>query len=147
MAGGLDERLDRHGEHPALDWATCDYGGQWDGEGLAYYGLVEIEQHKKTDPAAEFGVGGAGDPWIGPETDELRQVPGLGERALLHGYMSASRLEVLDGGTVLTLTVQWHGDDPGGGGKTAERAAADEDAVAAAMIEDMRALMAALRKG
>ncbi|MFC9297213.1 hypothetical protein ACFTWH_01765 [Streptomyces sp. NPDC057011] len=138
VAGPLEERLARHEEGPALDWATCDFSGEWDGSRLAFYGRVEVELHKKTDPGPEFGAGLGLDPFIGPEVDEVHEVPGMGDRALLHGYMSASRLQVLDGGAVLTLTVQWHGEDG--------QAKADEDAVAAAVIEDMRALLAALKK-
>ncbi|MFG2877826.1 hypothetical protein ACGFYU_22975 [Streptomyces sp. NPDC048337] len=138
MAGSFEGRLARHGEGPALDWATCDFNKQWDGKGLVYYGQVEVQLHKKTDPEPEFGTGLGLDPYIGPEIDVVQQVPGLGDRALLHGYLSARRLQVLDGGAVLTLTVQWHGEDGD--------AKADEDAVSAAVIEDMRALMASLKR-
>ncbi|MFD9335836.1 hypothetical protein ACFWBF_15715 [Streptomyces sp. NPDC060028] len=144
VVGTLDERTSRHAESRALDWATCDASTKWDGNGLAYFGRMEVELHKKTDPGAEFGTGLEVDPWIGPEVNEVQQVSGLGERALLHGYMSASKLQVLDGGTVLTLTVQWHG----GGGESGDRgkSEADQDGVSAAMIEDARALMDALKK-
>ncbi|MET9957690.1 hypothetical protein ABZ128_01105 [Streptomyces sp. NPDC006326] len=47
------------------------------------------------------------------------------------------RLQVLDGGAVFTLSVEWFGEDAD--------STPDVDAVQAAMIEDMRALMTALR--
>lgn len=141
VAGALEHRLARHDEHPGLDWATCDYNGEWPEGRLGYYGRVEVRLHKKTDPAPEFGAGLGLEPYIGPEIDEVQQVPGLGDRALLHGYLSASRLQVLDGGAVLAITVEWRGEN-----EAASQAEADKDAVAAAMIEDMRALMATLKK-
>ncbi|MFD9408888.1 hypothetical protein ACFWBN_17975 [Streptomyces sp. NPDC059989] len=142
VTGPLDQRVARQERRPALEWATCDFNGEWPDEGLGYYGKVEVQLHRKTDPGPEFGAGLGLDAFIGPEIDEVQQVPGLGERALLHGYMSASRLQVLDGGTVFTLTVQWTGQGPVG-----SDGEADKDAVAAAMIEDARAVMTALKKG
>lgn len=141
VAGRLDQRVARQDRRPALEWATCDYNGAWPDEGLGYYGKVEVQLHKKTDPGPEFGAGLGLDAYIGPEIDEVRQVPGLGERALLHDYLAASRLQVLDGGAVFTLTVQWTGHGPAG-----TDGEPDKDAVAAAMIEDVRALMKALEK-
>ncbi|MEV7522337.1 hypothetical protein [Streptomyces sp. NPDC091371] len=142
LTGGLANRQAGHGESPPLDWAGCDFNGEWPASGepdgrIGYYGRVEVDLHKKSDPEPEFGVGLGRDPYIGPEVKAAVEVPGLGERAVLHEYMNASMLQVLDGGAVLTLTVQWtrsDGDD------------VDKDAVTSAAIEDVRTLMAALRK-
>ncbi|MFD7263883.1 hypothetical protein [Streptomyces sp. NPDC059874] len=143
VTGPLAQREPRHAESPALDWATCEFNGEWSGprepDGkLAYYGQVQVELHKKSDPGPEFGAGLDRDLLLGPEIDEVAEIPELGERALLHGYMRASRLQVLDGGVVLTITVNWMGDEGG--------ADADTDALASAAIEDMRALLVALKK-
>ncbi|MFB7980084.1 hypothetical protein [Streptomyces vinaceus] len=131
----------RHEEHPALDWAYCAYGAPWGDDRLSYEAEVLVELHKKADPRAEFGAGPTGLGGRGAMASsggEVEQVPGLGERALLTRRVGGSRLEVLDGGAAFSLTVQWYGrpdvPDP------------DEAAVGAAMIEDMRTLMAALRK-
>ncbi|MFD9722456.1 hypothetical protein [Streptomyces sp. NPDC059072] len=143
LTGGLAHRQPGHAESPSLDWAGCDFSGDWfaaqePGTKLDYYGRVQVDLHRKTDPGPEFGAGLGRDPYIGPEIDPVEAVPGLGERAMVHDHMYATRLQVLDGGAVFTLTVQWHGGE--------RTAGADKDAVAAAAIEDMRALMKALKK-
>ncbi|MEV6729383.1 hypothetical protein [Streptomyces sp. NPDC051364] len=131
----------RHNEHPALDWAYCEHGAPYADGRLSYGAEVSVQLHKKADPGTEFGADPAGLMGLGRMASsggEVEQVPGLGERALLTRRVGGSRLEVLDGGAVFSLTVEWYGGqdapDP------------DEDAVQAAMLEDMRALMAALRK-
>ncbi|MFI8259540.1 MULTISPECIES: hypothetical protein [unclassified Streptomyces] len=137
LAGGYA----RHEEHPALDWAYCAYGAPYVDDRLSYEAEVLVELHKKADPRPEFGAGPTGLGGRGAMASsggEVEQVPGLGERALLTRRVGGSRLEVLDGGAAFSLTVQWYGGpdipDP------------DEAAVQAAMIEDMRTLMAALRR-
>ncbi|WP_328763511.1 MULTISPECIES: hypothetical protein [unclassified Streptomyces] len=131
----------RHEEHPALDWAYCAYGTPYVDGRLSYGAEVLVQLHKKADPRTEFGAGPTGLGGIGAMASsggEVEQVPGLGERALLTHRVGGSRLEVLDGGAVFSLTVQWYGGP--------EAADPDEAAVQAAMIEDVRVLMAALRK-
>ncbi|KOU24106.1 hypothetical protein ADK52_15225 [Streptomyces sp. WM6372] len=131
----------RHEAHPALDWAYCAHGAPWVEGRLSYGAEVLVQLHKKADPRTEFGAGPTGLGGVGGMASsggEVEQVPGLGERALLTRRVGGSRLEVLDGGAVFSLTVQWYGGqgapDP------------DEEAVQAAMVEDMRTLMASLRK-
>ncbi|MFI6001742.1 hypothetical protein ACIA98_15165 [Streptomyces sp. NPDC051366] len=131
----------RHEEHPALDWAYCAHGAPYVDGRLSYGAEVLVRLHKKADPRTEFGAGPTGLGGIGAMASsggEVEQVPGLGERALLTRRVGGSRLEVLDGGAVFSLTVQWYGE-PGA-------ADPDEAAVQAAMVEDMRALMTSLRK-
>ncbi len=131
----------RHGEHPALDWAYCVHGGRFAEGHMSYGAEVAVALHKKTDPRTEFGADPAGLRGIGGMASsggEVEQVPGLGERALLTRRVGGSRLQVLDGGAVFTITVEWFGEQ--------DEPDPDEDAVQAAMIEDMRALMTALRK-
>ncbi|MFG2980442.1 hypothetical protein ACGFYQ_04190 [Streptomyces sp. NPDC048258] len=136
----LSRDIPRHAEHPALDWSACTYSADH-AEGRLYFQADALVQlHKQTDPRAEFGAGpGTGAQlWDSIGIGELEQVPGLGERALLSRQARGPRLQVLDGGAVFTLHVGWFGEpnvpEP------------DEDAVKAAMIEDMRALMAAVKK-
>ncbi|MCX4627847.1 hypothetical protein [Streptomyces sp. NBC_01443] len=131
----------RHEEHPALDWAYCAHGAPYVDGRLSYEVEVLVRLHKKTDPRTEFGAGPTGLGGIGAMASsggEVEQVPGLGERALLTHRVGGSRLEVLDGGAVFSLTVQWYGEP--------DAADPDEAAVQAAMVEDMRALMTSLRK-
>ncbi|MCX5376182.1 hypothetical protein [Streptomyces sp. NBC_00091] len=139
VAGGFGVGMPSQGESAALDWSHCYSSGGREDRPFTHDAQVLVELHKKTDPEAEFGA------W--PELNEdLRspsvrpeQVPGLGERAVFSGQESAPRLQVLDGGAVFTIRVRWWTGQDGGGEDL------DEDAVKAAMVEDMRALMARLR--
>ncbi|MEU9302947.1 hypothetical protein [Streptomyces sp. NPDC048269] len=131
----------RRGEHAALDWSSCAYSADSTQEGRLFFQAQAVVQlHKRTDPGAEFGASpGLGTSlWEGVPTGEQEQVPGLGERAVFTRQAKGPRLQVLDGGAVFTILVGWFGEpdapDP------------DEDAIKAAMIEDMRTLMAALKK-
>lgn len=128
----------RHGESPALDWAYCSYNTARSEGRASYLGQVLVELHKKTDPEPEFGTGPVLSPFMEMQPVNVEQVPGLGDAALMSGPVKSPQLKVLDGGAVFTLTVQWWGED--GDVET------DGDALRAAMIEDMRALMARLRK-
>ncbi|MFE2144312.1 hypothetical protein ACFXA3_21700 [Streptomyces sp. NPDC059456] len=131
----------RHEEHPALDWSYCAHGSPYTEGRLSFDAEVLVQLHKRADARTEFGAGPTGLGGVGAMASsggDVEQVPGLGERALLTSRVGGSRLEVLDGGAVFSLTVQWYGRP--------DIADPDEDAVRAAMLEDMRALMAALRK-
>ncbi|MET9604671.1 hypothetical protein ABZZ17_06330 [Streptomyces sp. NPDC006512] len=138
VAGGFDDSRPAHGEGPALDWAYCGLSTRWDEGRVSYQAQLMVELHKKTDPGTEFGAGPGGDPDRSRELVEVQQVPGLGERALFYRHVDVPRLQVLDGGAVFTLSVAtWRETD---------EPEPDEDAVTAAMIEDVRALMARLKK-
>ncbi|MET9882354.1 hypothetical protein ABZZ20_04200 [Streptomyces sp. NPDC006430] len=138
----LAEGTSRHGEHPALDWSYCAHEASYVEGRTSYEVQVAVQLHKKTDPRPEFGAGPPSIGGIGGFGDMAgtgaakEQVPGLGERALLHRWTGGTRLQVIDGGAVFTLSVHWFGES--------NDSRPDEDAVQAAMIEDMRALMAAL---
>lgn len=128
------------GEGPALDWSYCSYSSDWSGEGMAFNVQLLVELHKKTDPQAEFAAGPGLTPLVSRGDDQVESVPGLGERAVLAESARGlgPRLQVLDGGAVFTLSVEWWGDDG--------EAEPDQVAMKAAMIEDVRRLMATLRK-
>ncbi|MBT2478059.1 hypothetical protein [Streptomyces sp. ISL-94] len=138
LAGGFEKGRQRHGEGPALDWSSCTYEPMRTERRAGYYGRVQVDLHKKTDPGPEFGAQPGLSLFMDVVPGEAEQVPGLGERALISGHAMEPRLQVLDGGAVFTLTVQWFGQDGD--------AEADEDALTSAMIEDMRALILALKK-
>ncbi|WP_328300562.1 hypothetical protein OG389_24310 [Streptomyces sp. NBC_00435] len=131
------------GVAPAQDWAYCRLAIPWDkGDTLAYGAQALVELHKEIDPQTEFATGPGATSATRLDLEERREVAGLGDRALLDHYYAGEgeRLMVLDGGAVFTLTVEWYGTDgdrPSG---------VDEDAIGAAMIEDMRILMAKLRR-
>ncbi|WP_405489399.1 hypothetical protein [Streptomyces sp. NBC_00096] len=135
---GSSQGVDR-----AQDWAYCGLGMRWEKPDALLYGAeVSVELHKEVGPGTEFTTGPGMSPEARLDLEVRRAVPGLGDRAVLdrHYAGEGERLMVLDGGAVFTLTVQWHG--VGGDGPSA----VDEDAIGAAMIEDMRTLMAKLRR-
>ncbi len=134
-----------HRESPALDWSHCEYFTEWVEGGTSYQMQAMVELHKKTDPQAEFGAGPGSFMDALQAPVEVAEVPGLGEKALMTTRFAGSggpRLQVLDGGAVFTMSVGWLGDTDASGGAPQP----DEDAVKAAMIEDMRVLMGRLRK-
>ncbi|MET8753919.1 hypothetical protein ABZW32_28030 [Streptomyces sp. NPDC004667] len=141
IGGSVDGRRPKHGESPAQDWAYCAIGMSGTDGQPAYEHQVVVELHRKRDPGPEFGTGPGLEPGMRPVGGEVEQVPGLGERALMTTVVGWPQLQVLDGGAVFTLTSRWFAMD--GPGSAQEP---DEDAVKAAMIEDMRQLMARLRR-
>ncbi|AZM90906.1 hypothetical protein [Streptomyces sp. W1SF4] len=140
VLGGMGVGMPSHGESPALDWSHCFSTGGREDRPFTHDAQVQVELHKKTDPQAEFGHGPAVNPYLRSPSVEPQLVPGLGERAVFTGEDAAPRLQVLDGGAVLTIRVQWWPGEDGEGGDL------DENAVKAAMVEDMRALMVRLRE-
>ncbi|WP_411105659.1 hypothetical protein [Streptomyces sp. cmx-4-9] len=147
----LSDDADPHREnrHPALDWATCSRSGSTPAGDDAYFVTAEVELHKKTDPAAEFEAGSPYDRAYsqggGPRKDDpWEAVAGLGEQALItapdpSGAGSDLRLRVRDGGAVFTLQVVFLTEVAG-----EDRSRPDREALKAAMVKDMRTLMAAL---
>lgn len=130
------------GRSGAQDWAHCAVRLKNAQERLSYQAQVLVELHKKTDPGPEFGTGPLGITGLRIDPEQRREVPGLGDRAMLDRYYGSGgdRLTVLDGGAVFTLTVEWFATSAG------EQESVDEDAIDGAMIEDVRALMAKLRR-
>ncbi|MFF5702234.1 hypothetical protein ACFY7H_06995 [Streptomyces sp. NPDC012794] len=138
VAGDLGVGMPSHGESAALDWSHCfSVGGRGD-EPFTHDARVLVELHRVTDPEAEFGWGPSLNEDLRSPSVEREEVPGLGERAVFSGEESGPRLQVLDGGAVLTIRIRWWRTGEEGTGL-------DVDAVKAAMAEDMRALMARLR--
>nr|WSX50021.1 hypothetical protein OG409_14370 [Streptomyces sp. NBC_00974] len=127
----------------AQDWAYCRSGMRYEKGSVLYGARMLVELHKERDPGAEFASGPGSDAGIRLDPGERREVSGLGDRALLDRYYARSgkRLMVLDGGAVFTLTVEWYQPEP-----DAADSGVDGDAIEAAMIEDMRSLMARLRR-
>ncbi|MFJ6483198.1 MULTISPECIES: hypothetical protein [unclassified Streptomyces] len=130
-------------DHPAVYTARCGLENAWKDEVDPDFNVIaQVALHKKTDPSAEFDA---------PDLRTIAYaggvrtaaVPDLGERAVMN-VMSGDTwlvLKVLDGGAVFTLEA--------GANTFAEtngRPATDVDAVQAAMIEDVRELLAALKK-
>lgn len=139
--GNFERNVHTDAEGPALDWTFCNYGTVGTEEGGNYAAQLLVELHKKTDPEAEFAAGPSLT-WAFPrEPVSPEAVPGLGERALISGTVLGSglRLDVLDGGAVFSLSVAWWGADE-------SQEVVEDDTAKSAMIEQMRALMAALRK-
>lgn len=138
----FDGSQSSQGTGPEQDWAHCWVGMRWQEDAVSYEAQAQVELHKKTDPAAEFATGPGTNPGMRLDPEDRREVPGLGERAVLDRYYgeTGERLMVLDQGAVFTLVVEWQqvkGDQPSG---------VDVNAIDAAMIEDMRTLMAELRQ-
>ncbi|MFI5981636.1 hypothetical protein ACIBEA_12240 [Streptomyces sp. NPDC051555] len=135
-------------EHPALDWGMCSLSTAEpnDGSGTKYGSFnvwATVQLHKKTDPEPEFDVE---HPWErGAVSMERAAVQDLGERAVMTPANDGMgpELKVLDGGAVFVLTLSPFGNDPrqvGGSGRV------DYTPIEAAMISDMRDLMAAMKK-
>ncbi|MER5872619.1 hypothetical protein [Streptomyces sp. NPDC002044] len=142
VAGAFGPASPSLGESPEGDWAYCSYTSSamdTDAEEVVYGAELLVELHRKTDPEAEFASGPGLAPQLRRGAVRYEEVAGLGERALLTDSVGdqGPQLHVLDGGAVFTLSVEWSTGQDG--------TPPDEDAVKAAVIEDVRALMAALK--
>ncbi len=137
----FEEFENGRGTSHAQDWASCRFGIMYEEESVSYGAHLLVELHKKTDPGPEFATGPGGSTYLRMDPGERRQVPGLGDRAVLDRSYGGEgdRLTVLDGGAVFTLTVEWYRGE-------GEESEVDVDAIEAAMIEDVRMVMASLRR-
>ncbi|WP_327264223.1 hypothetical protein OG444_24675 [Streptomyces sp. NBC_01232] len=153
LMGGLTETAPQAGgRHPALDWAACSRSRD---RANASAGSVDVramvELHRKTDPSVEFALDTPSSRWFGPDGEGWESVPGLGEQALVTRDQRGDglRLRVRDGGAVFTVDVMIFrsfgedGPDP----TVTPLPHPDRDVLVAAVVEDMRALMTALRTG
>ncbi|MGW5395485.1 hypothetical protein [Streptomyces sp. NPDC003952] len=138
----FEGRQNGEASYPAQDWSYCSISTPYQEETVMYGAQALVELHKEHDPAAEFATGPGTDPSTRIDIGERQEVQGLGGRAVLDRYYArgGSRLMVLDGGAVFTLTVQWFQPKDGTPGSI------DENAMDAAMIEDMRTLMTKLKR-
>ncbi|MFJ6779730.1 hypothetical protein [Streptomyces yangpuensis] len=139
IAGGLHRYrpLNRQDDHPAVRRAICQLQN---GESISTLTVhVRVDLHRKTDPGPEFDALSIP---LFAEMDPRRaeEVRGLGERALLLvGPGGGSvELKVLHGGAVFTVTATGTGSAPD--------TPADTSALRAAMVEDARALLTALKE-
>ncbi|MEU7730761.1 hypothetical protein AB0B78_37000 [Streptomyces sp. NPDC040724] len=151
VLGGFTDSAPQKGiRHPAMDWASCSHGGDRSASVGGFYIAAIVELHKKTDPGPEFELGSRYDRSLdGTGGDQWESVPGLGEQALLStpGADEGVQLRVRDGGAVFLVDVMFFDrleDGPDSQPKPSVRP--DRDVLAAAAVEDARALMAALRK-
>ncbi|MCX4691271.1 hypothetical protein [Streptomyces sp. NBC_01408] len=165
--GGLSDTADPHmeGRHPAMDWAMCSRSGSTPAGEDAYFVQAEFELHKKTDPAAEFEVGSKYERAYSDEASVWEPVPGIGEQALISGPGADAeagadtdrdlRLRVRDGGAVFVLQVVFLGErEPDaqppeaqdGEAQVPVRPRPDRGTLKAAIVKDMRVMMAALEK-
>ncbi|MFE9258919.1 hypothetical protein [Streptomyces sp. NPDC006879] len=159
LTGELSEGNSVFRGHPALDFAHCTRqrspeGDEVDGWVRTYEVRATVELHRESDPASEFEANTQLAPWMDGREVRSEQVPGLGERALMltSSAWDGPMLRVLEGGAVFTLQVEpswsFQGNADGGvpTGDLPDDADLEEAAVQSAMIQDTRALMAALRR-
>ncbi|GAA1352708.1 hypothetical protein GCM10009612_11720 [Streptomyces beijiangensis] len=134
-----------------LDRARCDMTLAPKGmtTGLSYDVSITVDLHKKTDPVPEFEAMRDVDRYSSDAAAKVEEVPGLGDKAYMLTTLAADsrdpELRVRDGGAVfrLVLGYGWNGNE---GEKQPKDPTAEEiAALQPAMIEDMRALMAALK--
>ncbi|MFD6970231.1 hypothetical protein [Streptomyces sp. NPDC059949] len=151
MVGGLPQSTPHPGgRYSALDWAQCgrDGGSAQEGNGLSLLAVVEL--HKKTDPAAEFEAGSRFGRMYGAPDGHWKAVPGLGEQAFIGTPGTTDdelMLRVRDGGAVFAFNVRLDRMSSGDPDVMAKRRPRPDQAdLTAALIEDARALMSALRK-
>ncbi|MFD6231064.1 hypothetical protein ACFWFZ_30000 [Streptomyces sp. NPDC060232] len=128
--------MNQENDHPAVRGAICVLQNAETVSTLTVRAQVDL--HDKTDPGPEFDVPSL---WLAAQVGAgaTESVQGLGERAVVFVMPGdAVQLRVLDGGAVFTLETYGSGiagDTP-----------ADTAAIQSALVEDARALMAALKK-
>ncbi|WP_030713958.1 hypothetical protein [Streptomyces sp. NRRL F-2580] len=150
LGGFTDSDPERGGgRHPAMDWASCSRNGDRSATVGGFFVSAVVELHKKTDPTPEFALGSRYDRSGADGAGQWEPVPGLGEQALVStpGGGEGVRVRVRDGGAVFLLDVMFFdrfedGTDP----RSSLSARPDREGLVAAAVEDVRALMAALRK-
>ncbi|MFJ9544760.1 hypothetical protein [Streptomyces erythrochromogenes] len=129
--------MNQQNDHPAVRGAICVLQS---GETVSNLSVrTQVDLHRRTDPEAEFDVPSL---WLAAEigVGRTEAVQGLGERAVLIVAPgdAALQLRVLDGGAVFTIETYGTGSSP--------NTPTDTAALQAAMVEDGRALLAALKK-
>ncbi|MGW6978639.1 hypothetical protein ACWGE1_04145 [Streptomyces sp. NPDC054932] len=151
MLGGLPDAAPQAGSRqPALDWASCSRSSDRPASRGTLYVAATVELHKKTDPSAEFALDTPAGRMYVHDAGGWESVPGVGEEALVTGPGTGNdlRLRVRDGGAVFTIDVMIYdatgevGSDP----RVTPLPDPDREALVAAAVEDVRALMTALRR-
>ncbi|MFJ3706634.1 MULTISPECIES: hypothetical protein [unclassified Streptomyces] len=146
-------------QHAALDKIRCviplrspvEEERPVDGWSIEYTVGIAVALHKETDPGAEFEAQRrVTDLGFDPEA-KLETVPDLGDKAyLLTRDEGDAELRVLEGGAVLSLSLAaitlYQSDGHGDEGAGDEPDVPDPAPYQAAMISDMRDLMAGLKR-
>ncbi|MFF8607299.1 hypothetical protein ACF06X_15310 [Streptomyces sp. NPDC015346] len=128
-------------KHPALDKARCT--ATLGPPEMTYSAMIMYDLHKVTDPGPEF------EPGLGDMMEGAEPVEGLGERAYVHRDADDSNawITVLDGQAELTL---WISPEMDWDAEENEAVEADKKAdltgIDTVLVQDMKALMAALKK-
>ncbi|WGP10425.1 hypothetical protein [Streptomyces sp. SH5] len=149
-------------EHPALHRIRCtvDFttavlrapdGDEGSGWSTGYQASLTAELHKETDPRPEFEAGTTLTEIDGTGVDRVERVPDLGDSAyLLIMDDNAMRLNVVDGGAVMTLALTvWMSYTEGVDGEEMPDVPERPETLAyrGHLISDMRDVMKALKTG
>jgi hypothetical protein len=149
---------------PTLDHASCTLSGTTsagDGWTTQYTATVTVDLHKKTDPRAEFKddgriqnatlvVPGQGTYAVPFTTGVTKPVTGVGDLAFTTVSDTRQAIRVVDGGAVLSLTIdgtnQWQGSgpQPTADGADVRLLVADTKFLRPALVPTMRHLMQVL---
>ncbi|MEV7992748.1 hypothetical protein AB0O67_12750 [Streptomyces sp. NPDC086077] len=145
-------------KHPDLDHVQCfiflrpesQIKAAGEGWSIDYSVGVNVALHKKVDPSAEFEAGRRVTGLGIVADEEVETVRDLGDKAyLITSDINNTELRVLDGGAVLSLSlsamVSYHGEDATDTSADAPDTP-DVSEHRTAMINDMRALMSALKQ-
>lgn len=149
----------------ALDHVACTLSAVaslGDGWTTTYTANVTVDLHKKTDPRTEFedaahtqdltrALSGPGVYIPQPDPGITKAVPGLGDSAYETTSHTRQAVHVLDGGAVLSLTIdaanQWQGTGtpkPDSDGAPLRPALADTTSLRPDLVPTMRTLMRVL---
>ncbi|WP_030385787.1 hypothetical protein [Streptomyces sp. NRRL S-241] len=142
IAGDLHKLrpVNHESSNRAVDGAVCSLSNVEGAQDFTVTARVDL--HKKADPSVEFD---APPLTLIAHAGEVRTeaVPGLGERAAMTAIAGEQilQLKAIDGGAQFSIDVS-----VATFGEHHDRPATDADAVKAAMAEDLRELIAKLRK-
>ncbi|MFC9427532.1 hypothetical protein [Streptomyces sp. NPDC056987] len=146
--------------HPAVDRAVCrvelgetepvEGGDGRDRPGARAEAVIRYTLHKETDPGPEFEAESAAPDFDGTGPATTKRIPDLGDQAFLvrTAYNGDAELRVLDGAAAFEIEVYgmtYSSVDPTTG-QFMDMEPLDLAALEPGLIEDMRALMAALKK-
>jgi hypothetical protein len=134
-------------EHtPALDRAHCGYiakGARSQGESTSYDIDVEVDLHRRTDPAAEFDAEKGVDPSSLQYATRTTPVTRLGDEAYLLSFDDPVRiLKVRSGGAVITLRVNASTQPYGTGPDSEEPDLPDLSRLTPGLVAAARTIMA-----
>ncbi|GGT83127.1 MULTISPECIES: hypothetical protein [Streptomyces] len=128
-------------KHPALDKARCST--TLGPPETAYNAMIVYDLHKVTDPGPEF------EPDLGESGLDVERIAGLGEQAFFHvdADNSGAWMRVLDGQVELEIWIYVQEDWDAETNQTVPTTKkADLSGIDTVLAQDMKALMAALKK-